>query len=378
MTSELDLLKQEKVKLLVKKAELEAEIAKLKAEKAEFISSIKKDYADFETHIVKLKHLSLEQPDRLESIEAIIIEIKAQNAKNKSIEEYEKELESKKNRKFQTRCIQIAKEILNEDPIIEYRPPFLNVMPSSKNIELHWKCKRHSIDRLHGTSWYKDVKTSLIVTGKNDAYVKIMEFPFLNYFLFTYTTTSQEILYRTTLQENNITLSTSKIPSYFEGLEKQWAELNKYRRDFQNEILFKTHIDLLRKDPFGAPVQLSKKNISRTYRALKENLYNACTYRECTYGDLTVVVHALIDISYATVNQLTSYIRFTFRRIIKVTDHECIIGVYLSGTKQRVISTQLGIPTSIINNTIKRYKETGSTEPKKYSEWPKLLNEYDT
>src|SRR5204863_3294683 len=36
------------------------------------------------------------------------------------------EKESKKNRKFQTRCIQIAKKILNEEPIIEYRPPFLN------------------------------------------------------------------------------------------------------------------------------------------------------------------------------------------------------------------------------------------------------------
>ncbi|CAI2186658.1 14700_t:CDS:1, partial [Funneliformis geosporum] len=49
----------------------------------------------------KLKYLSLEQPNRLESIEAIIIEIKTQNAKNKSIiEEYEKELECKKNCKF--------------------------------------------------------------------------------------------------------------------------------------------------------------------------------------------------------------------------------------------------------------------------------------
>ena len=145
MQPEIDSSEQERVKLLVKKAELEAECAKLKAENAEyvklkaeiakfeaenvklkaentkFLNSIKKDYADFEAHIVKLKHLSLEQPDRLESIEAMIIEIKAQNAKNKSIiEEYEKELECKKNRKFQTRCIQIAKEILNDEPMIEY------------------------------------------------------------------------------------------------------------------------------------------------------------------------------------------------------------------------------------------------------------------
>ena len=44
-----------------------------------------------------------------------------------------------------------------------------------------------------------------------------------------------------------------------------------------------------------------------------------------------------------------------------------IIGAYLSSTKQRVISTQLGIPISTVNDTIKRYKETGSTEPKKHS-----------
>ena len=41
-------------------------------------------------------------------------------------DELEKEREAKKNRKFQTRCIQIAKEILNDEPIIEYCPPFLN------------------------------------------------------------------------------------------------------------------------------------------------------------------------------------------------------------------------------------------------------------
>ncbi len=175
MQPEIDSSEQERVKLLIKKAELEAECAKLKAEiskfeaenvklKAEntkFLNSIKKDYADFEAHIVKLKHLSLEQPDRLESIEAMIIEIKAQNAKNKSIiEEYEKELECKKNRKFQTRCIQVAKEILNEEPMIEYRPPFLNGLEldaffQKYQIALEVQGAQH---RLHSTSWYKDVK----------------------------------------------------------------------------------------------------------------------------------------------------------------------------------------------------------------------------
>jgi len=35
------------------------------------------------------------------------------------------ERESKKNCKFQTRCIQIAKEVLNEEPVVEYRPSFM-------------------------------------------------------------------------------------------------------------------------------------------------------------------------------------------------------------------------------------------------------------
>ena len=60
------------------------------------------------------------------------------------------------------------------------------------------------------------------------------------------------------------------------------------------------------------------------------------------------------------------------------TQRERIIGAYLSGTKQRVISTQLGIHTSTVNDTIKRYKETGSPEPEKRPGRPKLLNEYDT
>src|SRR4051812_4137061 len=105
----------------------DTENAELKTKKVEFLKSTKKYYTEFEGYIVELKHLSSQNPDNLESIEALIRDIKAQNVRNKSIiEEYEKELESKKNRKFQTRCIQIAKEILNEEPIIEYRSSFLN------------------------------------------------------------------------------------------------------------------------------------------------------------------------------------------------------------------------------------------------------------
>ncbi|CAG8504086.1 11787_t:CDS:2, partial [Diversispora eburnea] len=39
---------------------------------------------------------------------------------------FKKELRFKKNRKFQTKCIQIVEEILNEEPIIKYYPSFLN------------------------------------------------------------------------------------------------------------------------------------------------------------------------------------------------------------------------------------------------------------
>ncbi|CAI2188290.1 11124_t:CDS:2, partial [Funneliformis geosporum] len=55
-------------------------IFKEQPEKAEFINSIKKDYTEFEGYIVKLKHLSSQNPDNLESIEALIRDIKAQNS----------------------------------------------------------------------------------------------------------------------------------------------------------------------------------------------------------------------------------------------------------------------------------------------------------
>jgi len=153
-----------RIKLSVSDAEiakLKHRDAKFKAKKVEFLKFTKKHYTDFEGYIVKLKHFGLQYPDNLESIEALILEIKAQNAKNKSIiEEYEKELESKKNRKFQTRCIQIAKEILREEPIIEYRPSFmqgleLDAFFQKYQIALEVQGAQH---RFHNTSWYKGIK----------------------------------------------------------------------------------------------------------------------------------------------------------------------------------------------------------------------------
>jgi transposase len=63
---------------------------------------------------------------------------------------------------------------------------------------------------------------------------------------------------------------------------------------------------------------------------------------------------------------------------VSKTNREWIIGAYLSGTRQRVISIQLGIPTSTVNDIIKKYKETGSAEPKQCPRRPKLLSERDT
>ncbi|RIA83907.1 hypothetical protein C1645_833079 [Glomus cerebriforme] len=55
-----------------------------------------------------------------------IYELKAEVTKLRCDIDELKKSESKKNHKFQTKCIQIAKEIINEEPIIKYRPSFLN------------------------------------------------------------------------------------------------------------------------------------------------------------------------------------------------------------------------------------------------------------
>ncbi|CAI2190256.1 7108_t:CDS:2, partial [Funneliformis geosporum] len=59
------------------------------------------------------------------------------------------------------------------------------------------------------------------------------------------------------------------------------------------------------------------------------------------------------------------------------TQHERIISAYLSGTKQMIILTQLGIFISTVKDTIKRYKETGFAIPEKHPGHPKILNQRD-
>ncbi|CAI2199617.1 19226_t:CDS:1, partial [Funneliformis geosporum] len=66
-----------------------------------------------------------------------------------------------------------------------------------------------------------------------------------------------------------------------------------------------------------------------------------------------------------------------YRNELSEAQRKRIISAYLSDTKQMVISTQLGIFTSTVNDIIKRYKETGSAIPEKYLGHPKIHNQHD-
>ena len=76
------------------------------------------------------------------------------------IDELKKELESKKNRKFQEKCILIAQILLNEEPVVEYRPSFMEGL----ELDAFFRYNRIALEvqgaqhRFHSTSWYKDVK----------------------------------------------------------------------------------------------------------------------------------------------------------------------------------------------------------------------------
>ena len=76
--------------------------------------------------ITKLEAKKTDEKARLEALEARILKLGQDQAEREArilkLEQDQTEREAKKNRKFQTRCIQIAKEILNE-PIIKYHPP---------------------------------------------------------------------------------------------------------------------------------------------------------------------------------------------------------------------------------------------------------------
>ncbi|CAB4392281.1 unnamed protein product [Rhizophagus irregularis] len=62
-----------------------------------------------------------------------------------------------------------------------------------------------------------------------------------------------------------------------------------------------------------------------------------------------------------------------FGKELSETLRERIIGSYLSGIKQCIISEELGVSKSTVNDTIKRYKKTGSATPEKCPGRPKCL-----
>jgi hypothetical protein len=130
-SGELDLLRQR--------------ITELEAEREEWIIAA----SLYEEKINKFKEtigaLSSENFD----LKREVAKLREEGAKTRPINE--------KNRTFQTRCIQIAN---NEEPMIEYRPPFLNGLEldaffQEYRIALEVQGAQH---RFHHTSWYKDVK----------------------------------------------------------------------------------------------------------------------------------------------------------------------------------------------------------------------------
>ncbi|CAG8804376.1 9872_t:CDS:2 [Gigaspora margarita] len=125
------------------------------------IDSLRQRFTELEARNAELIKRMMEENNRHD---ARILKLEQDQAEREAriikLEQDQAEREAKKNRKFQTRCIQIAKEILNEEPIIEYRPPFLNGLEldaffQKYRIGLEVQGAQH---RFHSTSWYKDVK----------------------------------------------------------------------------------------------------------------------------------------------------------------------------------------------------------------------------
>src|SRR5688572_9851834 len=120
--------------------------------------------SDLEVLIAELEAKKTDEKAKLEALEARILKLEQDQAEREArflkLEQDQAEREVKKNRKFKTRCIQIAKEILNEEPIIEYRPPFLNGL----ELDAFFQKYQNALEvqgahhRLHNTSWYKDIK----------------------------------------------------------------------------------------------------------------------------------------------------------------------------------------------------------------------------
>jgi len=161
MSSEHEILRQ-------RITELEAENAKIKAEKADIEDMYIELLKQIREECTRRDAEKAEFKARIEELEKNRTDTVAENAElrarvvklEQDIGELKKELESKKNRKFQEKCILIAQVLLGEEPIVEYRPSFM------RGLELDAFFRHHRMalevqgaqHRLHNTSWYKDVK----------------------------------------------------------------------------------------------------------------------------------------------------------------------------------------------------------------------------
>ena len=108
--------------------ELEAKNVKTKAEKAdiedmyiELLEAIREEYtrrdaekAEFKARIEELEKIRTDTVSKNAELGARVVKLE------QDIDELKKELESKKNRKFQEKCILIAQVLLGEEPIVEY------------------------------------------------------------------------------------------------------------------------------------------------------------------------------------------------------------------------------------------------------------------
>src|ERR1043165_3857627 len=124
MSSEHEILRQ-------RITELEAENAKIKAEKADIEDMYIELLKQIREECTRRDAEKAEFKARIEELEKNRTDTVAENAElrarvvklEQDIDELKKELESKKNRKFQEKCILIAQVLLGEEPIVEYISP---------------------------------------------------------------------------------------------------------------------------------------------------------------------------------------------------------------------------------------------------------------
>ncbi|GES92572.1 hypothetical protein GLOIN_2v229933 [Rhizophagus clarus] len=148
--------------------ELEAENAKIKAKKADIKDMYIELLKQIREECTRRDAEKAEFKARIEELEKNRTDTVAENAElrarvvklEQDIDELKKELESKKKRKFQDKCILIAQVLLGEESMIKYRPPFmqgleLDAFFQKYRIALEVQGAQH---QFHSTSWYKDVK----------------------------------------------------------------------------------------------------------------------------------------------------------------------------------------------------------------------------